>query len=188
MWPPARQPLQYLVNARPAPSPRQRNPDTDKLSSSLGLPGQQEQGVAHPLLPERPHTARREHLPPTVTPRHPGLCCPHGVCVSGHSAGWSRRQAHWPLYQAVGATLISRILSGPIATIKPARAEVKWTTNSATEDGGIMKGRGWDRERQDGPQGGAQRRGSDGSMTSKASGSLGADLPPPGRWCSGSNS
>ena len=121
-------------------------------------------------------------------PRHPGLCCPHSVCVSGHSAGWSRRQAHWPLYQAVGATLISRILSGPIATIKPARAEVKWTTNSATEDGGIMKGRGWDRERQDGPQGGAQRRGSDGSTTSKASGSLGADLPPPGRWCSGSNS
>ena len=107
--------------------------------------------------------------------RHPGFCCPHVcvcvcVCVSGHSAGWSPGQAHWPAYQAVGATLISRILPGPTATIKLARAQVKQTTNSATEDGGIMV-RGWDCERQDGSQGGAERRERDGPMTSKASGS-----------------
>ena len=128
-----------------------------------------------PLLPEHPHAACQEHLPPMVTAPDTQASAAHTcvcvcVCVSGHSAGWSPGEAHWPAYQAVGATLISRILPGPTATIKLARAQVKQTTNSATEDGGIMV-RGWDCERQDGSQGGAERRERDGPTTSKASGS-----------------
>ena len=56
----------------------------DKSSSSLGLPGQQEQGVAHPLLPEHPHAARREHLPPPVTPQTPRPLLP-AQCVCERS-------------------------------------------------------------------------------------------------------
>lgn len=43
-----------------------------------------------------------------------------------------------------GSHFISWILSGPIATIKPVRVEVLWSTNFITEDRHTMKGKGWE--------------------------------------------